>query len=567
MKTEWVEKASIEKEVLEQFPEINPVVLRMLWNRELRTQKEMDEFLSPDYARDVHDPFLFRDMQKAVDRIHAAIEAGERITIHGDYDADGVCASAILRITLEKLGATVDVFLPDREKDGYGVSKRTVDFIAQNGTKLIITTDCGISNKPEVDHAKSLGIDTIITDHHTQPLELPDAAVAIIHPPLKGEPYPFKGLAGGGVAWKLAHALTIADNGAHLKSGFEKWLLDLASISTVADVMSLTGENRTIVKYGLTVMKKTRWQGLRELMRFANVNPDHITATDIGFRIGPRINAAGRVDHSSMALDLLMARRPSDAVQVAAQIEKTNQDRGKLTKIMVEEVMDQVASQTDEKLLIAKGDTWRMGLVGLVAGRVMDELHKPVLVMTRAKGDISGSGRSPGTFNLVEALQSADHLLEKYGGHPPAAGFSLTEKNLDAFVQHMRDRASTEITDDEPVQKLEVEAELSLTDVNWELNDELEKFSPFGAGNPEPLFMTHDVEVVEARPVGADEKHGKFTLKQGDKTVAAIGFGHGKHAETLQPGHKLDMVYSVEVNEWNGNRELQCVIKDIKHGN
>lgn len=563
MKPTVVLKPDVPESARAQFPEMNPIVLRMCWNRGLQTQLEIDEFLYPDYARDINDPMLFAHMPLALDRIHAAIARNERITIHGDYDADGVCASAILKTTLEQLGATVDVFLPDREKDGYGLNSRTVQYLAEQGTKLIITVDCGISNKPEIDLAKSLGVDTIVTDHHTQPLELPEQAVAIIHPHVAGETYPFKGLAGGAVAWKLAHALILADNGKHIAAGFEKWLLDLASISTVADVMSLTGENRTIVKYGLIVMRKTRWQGLRELLRAANVDPQKVTATDIAFRLGPRINAAGRIDHSNRALDLLMARRPSDAVQFAAQLERTNAERGKLTQVMMEEAEAQLTDQADEAILIAISDTWRTGLLGLVAGRIMEKTRKPALIMTRARGDITGSGRSPGTLNLVKSLQSADHLLGKYGGHPPAAGFSLDPENFDAFVTHMRSVAREATRDGVPQHTIEVEAELKFSDIDWALSDELANLEPFGAGNPEPLFLTRGVEIIEARAVGTNQKHGKFVLKADGKTIPAIGFGHGESATTMSAGQTVDVVYQISVNEWNGNRELQCVIKDL----
>ncbi|MBI3120299.1 MAG: single-stranded-DNA-specific exonuclease RecJ [Candidatus Kerfeldbacteria bacterium] len=564
MKT-WIEKPVLEPEIASRFPEMNPFVLRMLWNRGMQSQDAMDTFLSPDYARDIHDPWLFSQMKQAVDRITNAIHASERITIHGDYDADGVCASAILSLTLEKLGADVHVFLPDREKDGYGLNANTVATLASDGTKLIITCDCGISNKPEIEKAAELGMDVIVTDHHAQPLELPDAAIAIIHPGVKGERYPFSGLAGGAVAWKLAHALIMNDQGKHFSPGFEKWLLDLASISTVADCMTLTGENRTIVKFGLLVMAKTRWLGLRELLHMCRLDPTKLRAEDIAFRVAPRINAAGRMDHSNTALQLLLSQRPSDAVQFAVNIERNNTERGTATETMIAEVLEQTGLQVDEQILIAVGDHWRVGLLGLVAGRVMEQFRKPVLVITKTANGFTGSCRSIPGFHLVEALQSADQMLLKYGGHAPAAGFSIAEEKLEEFLAHMRKRARELLGSGIPEQTLEIEAEIPLSAVDWNLSDALTKFEPFGAGNPEPIVATRGVEIMQAMAVGSTGKHGKFVFRSGEKFLPAIGFGFGELANQLSVGDVVDIAYAIQVNEWNGNRELQGVLKDLKH--
>src|SRR3989344_4064390 len=356
MQKKWQVAAPPPESFKNEHPDLPDVVLQLLWNRALRSQRDIDEFLNPDYVRDIHDPFLFRDMQRAVDRLFAAIAAQEKIVIHGDYDADGVSASIILTNTLRALGAVTDFFLPHRETDGYGLNINTVEKLAAEGARIIITCDCGISNAVEIARAKELGIDVIITDHHQEPINLPDAAYATIHPKIAGETYPFKGLAGGGVAFKLSQGLlrTHAQHNPKLPSGeshevFEKWLLDMVAISSVADMVPLLGETRTLVRYGLLVLGKTRRVGLRRLMKGAglldqNGAPKHakITAEDIGFKIAPRINAAGRMNHATTAFQLLLEQEEDRARALAEEINANNNARQELTADLVLKAREQI---------------------------------------------------------------------------------------------------------------------------------------------------------------------------------------------------------------------------------
>lgn len=565
MDKKWIVAEKIGEEDRKKFPELPETVVQLLFNRGLTRQEDIDEFLNPDYGQDIHDPFLFRDMHKVVDRLHQAIARGEKIVVHGDYDADGVSASVILHQTLRDLGATVDVFLPHRDKEGYGLHTKTVDALHEQGTNIIITADCGISNKPEIDHAADYGIDVIVTDHHTQPLKLPDRAFATLHPGVAGETYPFKFLAGGGVAWKLCHALVIADAGKHFPEGYEKWLLDMTAISTVADMVPLLGENRTILKYGLVVLKKTRRPGLRALMTNARVDFQKITADTIGFHIGPRINAEGRLNHSSAAFQLLVESDPARAVELAANVEITNASRRQSTDVIAKEVEEQLAPQKDkEYVLIAKGESWPSGLTGLVSGKYTSQYYKPVIMITKRGEEYVGSGRSISEFNLIEALQSLGEYLEKYGGHPQAAGFTIKRGQEEAFFAALRKKAQEKLAGQELCPQLSLDGALELANIDWPLMDVLNLFAPYGQKNPTPTFACFGVRVTGMRTVGKAHQHLKLELQQGEgKVWPAIAFSNGYHAETLKMGDLIDIAFEVNVNEWNGNRELQLNVLDI----
>ncbi len=567
MNKKWIVAEKLREEDRKKFPELPETVVQLLFNRGLKTQEAIDEFLNPDYSQDIHDPFLFRDMHKVVDRLTGAIAKGEKIVVHGDYDADGVSASVILHQTLRDLGANVDVFLPHRDKEGYGLHTKTVDALHEQGVKIIITADCGISNKPEIDHAADYGIDVIVTDHHTQPLKLPDRAFATLHPSVAGETYPFKFLAGGGVAWKLCHALVIADAGKHCAEGYEKWLLDMAAISTVADMVPLLGENRTILKYGLVVLKKTRRPGLRALMTNARVDLQKVSADTIGFQIGPRINAEGRLNHSSAAFQLLIENDPARASELAANVEITNVSRRQSTDVIAREVEEQLAPQNEkEYVLIAKGETWPSGLTGLVSGKYTSQYYKPVIMITKRGEEYVGSGRSIPEFNLIESLQSLGEYLEKYGGHPQAAGFTIKRGKEEAFFAALREKAKEKLAGQELCPQLTLDGNLQLSEIDWNLFDILSLFAPHGQKNPAPIFASFGVRVAGLRTVGKANQHLKLELQQDEgKVWPAIAFSNGYHAKTLKIGDLIDMAFEVTVNEWNGNRELQLKVLDIHY--
>ena len=458
------------QEFIDEFPELHPIVVQLLYNRNLKTQKEIDEFLSPDYSKDVHDPHLFKDMEKACQRIYKAIKNKELITVYGDYDADGVSSAVILRSVLKNLKANVEVYLPHRAKEGYGLNKKAVEELAKK-SKVVITCDCGISNYEEVDIANEKGLDVIITDHHTVPEKLPKA-LAIIHPQVD-EKYPFKFLAGGGVAFKLAQALLSHaknDLSAKEKEINEKWLLDMVALATVADMVPLLGENRTLVKYGMLVLKKTQRLGMKKLIEIANLDVSKIDTRSIGFSLAPRINAAGRMDHANLAYYLMIEEDEDKAIQLAKDLNQSNLDRQKLTERIVREAKAQKINE-DDSLLTFYNPDWSSGLTGLVAGRLAREHSRPVFVMTKVDENIVGSGRSVPEFNIIEALQDNEELLIKYGGHPQACGFSMDPAKQEEFIKVMKENAANKLKDVQFISKLEVELGIDFEDISWDLVD------------------------------------------------------------------------------------------------
>lgn len=557
----WKLAPAAPDEYIEKFPELAPAVVQLLYNRGLTSQAQVDEFFHPDYSQDIHDPYLFRDMLKAVDRLYVAIAKKEMITVFGDYDADGVCAATILTTVLEKLGASVKAYLPHREKEGYGLNKKAVEELASDGTKVVITCDCGISNAEEIALAKDKGVEVIITDHHSLPEKLPPA-LAIIHPQVSGETYPFKYLAGGGVAFKLAQALLVGQKSplsATDKEKEEKWLLDLVAISTVADMVPLLGENRTLLSYGLIVLRKTRNKGLQQIILQARLDPEKIDPRAISFSIAPRINAAGRMNHANLAFYLLRETDEARAEQLARDLSQSNLDRQNLTETVVKEAQVLDLDWQDKILIFHKPD-WPAGLLGLIASRLLKIYNRPCIVMTDNNDNIVASGRSIKEFNITKVLHDNKDLLVKFGGHPQACGFTITKENMPLLAAKLK-TAAAELDSDKFLATLEVETELDFHQISWSLLDSLEQFKPFGMANEEPIFVSRDISVANVRKVGSDEQHLKLDLAKDDKYVGAIAFGLGDM--DLKIGDRVDIAYSLSINEWNGNREVQIKIKDI----
>ncbi len=588
MQKEWKVLDPAPQSFFDEHPEVPPTIAHLLYHRNIRTQRQIDEFLNPDYSVDVHDPFLFRDMERAVIRLFEAIERKEKIVIHGDYDADGVSASTILMTTLKLIGATeIDVFLPHRELDGYGINMHTVELLAKENAKVIISCDCGISNTAEIARANELGIDVIITDHHTIPEKLPKA-YAIIHPKVEGESYPDKGLAGGGVAFKLAQGLlnthkktheTLVNGEKHESS--EKWLLDMVAIASVADMVPLLGESRTLTKYGLIVLNKTRRIGLQKLLLEARLLENdgsmrrEITADTIGFQIAPRINAAGRLDHANVAFKLLNTESPTDAVDLAYQLDQNNKERQQRTDQYVREAIAQVENggQKENPILFVIDKDWSTGIVGLIASRLKDKYSKPSIAMGYNDGNIVGSGRSVNGFNLIGSMQEVPELFLKFGGHPMACGFTLINpETLETLKSTLIKKFNEKTEEMDMTPTLNIDTEVKLLDVNWELYDILDKFKPFGMCNDKPKYLARDLTILKVEALGSDGKHLKLMVKENaGPSRKVVGWrlcgennGNSNWCKILKVGDKIDMVFEVDVNEWNGNRELQLSIVDLK---
>ncbi len=571
----WLVQEPITSEVKAQFPELNGTILQLLWNRGLHTQEEMDVFLGPDWSRDTFDPALFVNMPLAVSRVFQSLENGEVITIHGDYDADGTCGTAVLVSTLREMCRAfhfnekkVTAYIPHREKEGYGMSIETIEHLhAHEKTKLVITVDCGISNKPAIDRGVELGIDTIVCDHHTMPAELPTKAI-LIHPLVPGETFPNKHLCGTGVAFKLASALIVEarNRGAAFSDGHEKWLLDLVAIATVTDVMPLRGENRVLEKYGLLVLNKTRRKGIQKLLDVAGSTLGELDTVSIGFQIGPRLNAAGRMTHASEALDLLIEEDDVHATTLAMRLQELNVQRQKASQLMYEQARKQVGEAEGEALIVAYQEGWGAGLVGLVAGKLANEFGRPTLVIGKDGEKFVGSGRSIEGFDVTKALHHASAYLDKFGGHPQACGFSVIgEERFHKAMEMMKEFAAIELKSEELEPRLMIDAEIPLAEIGWELFDGLKAFHPFGTGNPVPIFSSRGVRVSSFSTVGRTGGHLKLRLQgQTGKLVEAIGFGFGDWVEKLTLGAQIDVAYEIQVNEWNGNRQLQVRIVDLQ---
>ncbi len=568
----------------DKFPDLSDIILQLLWQRGLDIPEKIEEFLHPDWATHVHDPFIFRDMDKAVARIYAARDAGETVGIFADYDSDGVCGGAVLANTLRAIGLAYDAYMPHRELEGYGLKQVPVDYFKARGIKLVITCDCGIANREAISYAADQGIDVIVTDHHTAPADLPDRAFALLHPHLPNEPYPFKDLSGGGVAFKFAQGILrkfdgeLSYDGALItKEGFEKWLLDLVAIAAVADMVPLLGESRTLVKHGLIVLNKNRRLGLQKLFLIGKITPGKLDTRSIGFQIAPRINAAGRMNHANNAFKLLMATNPLEAEEFAAELQLNNVARQKLTEKIVKEVFALIEEQklAEQPVIYAINPDWPLGLLGLVAGKVADQFNRPTILFTEKEGKPAASARSVASFNLILGLQAHAVYFDHFGGHPAAAGLTLKSKEIfEEFKQKFSDYAKNNLAGTDLTPVLHIDNEVDLADITWDLYETLEKFEPFGMKNPVPRYAARKLKVVEVKAMGQTGNHLRVLVKHNNEMVRKmIGFFFGDPArhngtewlKELTPGKEIDMAFEVGVNEWNGNRDLELKIVDIKH--
>ncbi len=560
-------------EWLVKHDEVEDLLITLLDDRGV-DEEQIPDFLHPNWERDTYDAFVFKQMNQAVDCIFEALSNKKKIVIHGDYDADGVCGSALLYQSIREIAdrmsidPNIHVFLPDREKDGYGVAMHTIERLAEEETSVLITVDCGIANIAELNRAHELGIQTIICDHHQLAAngDIPNHAI-IIHPLAPGEDYPNKHLCGTGVAFKLASALfsEARNRGAEFPIGHEKWYLDFVAIATVTDVMPLLGENRTLEKYGLIVLKKTRRPGLLRILEISRTSPKQIDTTAIGFRIGPRLNAAGRISSAEKAFKALIAEYDT-AADHALELEQLNRERQQISDRAFREAKKIVKEINEQKPIhVVWTDHWNPGIVGLVAGKLVTEFGVPAFALTKVGDHYVGSGRSVGGLHLVEAMQSCGDIFIKAGGHPQACG--LTLPSLDSIAEFQKGVESFALEyfgEDIPKPHLQVDAIFPIQDIDWHLVENLEKMEPFGHKNPKPVFLSKNVQVMNARPVGKTGRHLKMTVNpQSGDLLECIGFGLGSLHEKLNMGTMIDMVYEVGVNEWNGRRQIQLSVNDI----
>jgi single-stranded-DNA-specific exonuclease len=550
------------------------LLAQLLVNRGIAPQ-EKEKFMNPSWEEGTYSPFAFTRMQEAVDVALHALQSGKRIVIHGDYDADGVSGTTLLHGALHEIAAklgwspNIVAFLPEREKDGYGVAMHTVDRLGDEGTDLLITVDCGIANGLELGRAHERGMQVIVCDHHQLGQYYPDQAI-VLHPLAPNETYPNKTLCGTGVAFKFASALIIEaqKRGATFPQGYEKWFLDLVAIATVTDVMPLTGENRVLEYYGLRVLQKTRRPGLRALIEMSGTEFSEIDTTAIGFRIGPRLNAAGRMASAAAAFEALAAKNPEEAGEKAAVLERMNRERQAVFQQMYKEAEEQVRAQCmDDQLLVAYAPHWAPGIVGLIAGRLQNDFGKPAFALTNVGDHVVGSGRSMGGLHLVDLMNACgDEMYVKRGGHPQACGLTLKGPDM---VQAFRERgnafARSYYGSEGPRDTLAIDAVYAPSEVSWEMYGDLSRCAPFGEGNRSPIFAARNLVLEETIRMGSTNAHLRCKVREeGGRQVTFVGFGFGHLAPHLRMGDRVDIAYEVEVNTWNGKRSLQYRMLDIR---
>jgi len=532
------------------------IVEQLLSNRNIKLE-DRKSFLSPSFDQDLHDPFLMKGMKLAVERIESALQNKETIGVFADYDADGVPGLALLYETLKKMGLGVISYIPRREQ-GYGLNVEGIELFLKEKVTLMITVDLGIRNIKEVAYAKDRGIDTIIVDHHEQANVLPDAI--ILNPKQKGDKYPFRELAGCGVAFKFAEA--ISKKTKLINIAYLKWLLDLVAIATICDVVPLVDENRIFAKFGLIVLQKTKRIGLEKLYQVAGFDRNLIDTYTVGFQIGPRLNAPGRMDHANKSFYLLVSEDEKESMILATKLDQINRQRqAELERVLAEaEKKVQKNLLYQKRVILVEGKDWPHGIIGLVAGKLMEQFSRPAIVCERREKDFRGSARSIDAFNIIEALEESKQFLSSYGGHAKAAGLTFEQEHLSNLYDELLKIADSKLRDEDLVAKLRIDALVKRRDLDYNLLVNIQKFAPFGLGNPRPVFMIEKAAISDIRTVGQEQKH----LKMKVEGIDAIGFDLGGVGKDLYENQKIDVAFTLDENSWDGIKKLQLKIIDIK---
>ncbi|MCE4046915.1 MULTISPECIES: single-stranded-DNA-specific exonuclease RecJ [Bacillaceae] len=557
-KSRWIteKKNNDNAAILADQLKITPLVASLLVNRGYDSLEKAKAFL---YSIDeFHDPFLMKGMDIAVNRIKHAIDKQEPILIFGDYDADGVTSTTVMMKTLEDLGADVQFYIPNRFTEGYGPNEGAFRYAASIGIKLIVTVDTGIAAVKEADVAKELGIDYIVTDHHEPGLVLPDA-LAIIHPRLDGSEYPFHELAGVGVALKVAHALY---------GELPEHLLQFAAIGTIADLVSLTGENRIIAKLGIKKLKQTANIGLQALLKQMKTEASGIDEETIGFMIAPRINAVGRLDSADPAVELLLTDDPDLAASLAEEMEAINKERQAIVNQITEEAIEQVETLyplAENRVIIVGKEGWNPGVVGIVASRLVEKFYRPTIVLgfDQEKGIAKGSARSIAGFDLYQNLSTCREILPHFGGHPMAAGMTLALEDVDQLRQRLNQLAFDKLVPEDLVPLTAVDMEIDLKDAHLQAIEEMQLLAPFGVDNAKPRIVMDSVEISTIRKIGANQNHLKVQFQQEDTSLDGIGFGIGELYDHISPSAKVSVLGQLSINEWNNIKKPQIFIQDI----
>ncbi len=534
----------------------SPLVTQLLRNRGISNPDLFEPFITGD-ERLSSDPFLLPDMPRAVSRIYQALFRGEEIVIYGDFDTDGITGTAVLVEGLSSMGARTQPYIPSRFEEGHGLKIAALERLKNEGISLVISVDCGMNDNAAASYARSVGLDLIITDHHTVTSELPEA-IAVVNPKRADSRYPFPGLAGVGVAFKLLQALFRSNGREELADSYT----DLVALGTVSDMVPLQGDNRFLTKRGLEHLRNTTRPGLRELMKMSSIDSSKVDAGSIAWVLGPRLNAAGRVDHAILSYKLLTATNAEEACQLARSLEQKNTERQRLTEEVLHKAREQALPMAStSKILLVSGAKYHAGVHGVVAGRLVDEFYRPSIVMEIGDTRSYGSARSIPEFDMIAALVSCQELFSHYGGHPGAAGFSLPNEKVPELTRRLQEIADQKLDGVDLRPGIVIDAEVPLSPFLGESFKAVQELAPFGQGNPLPSFLSRGVKVVECRVLGNGSKHLRLKLRSGNTVWSAVGFGFGQWAKELTPN--IDVVYNLEVDRWADRETLQLNLLDF----
>ena len=553
-------KGEVKETNLSKKINISPEISQILNNRGIENEKDAEIFMNPslEYLRD---PFLMKDMKKSTERIKKAIENKEGIYIYGDYDVDGVSSTSILYLYFKSIGFPVKYYIPNRLEEGYGINEDAIKKIHDDGCDLIITVDCGITSVKEVELANELGIDVIITDHHECQSEIPDA-YAIVNPKQEDCNYPFDMLCGCGVAFKMIQALT--DEEEFKTSMFD--YLEIVTLATICDIVPLIDENRIIVKNGLKLMKEGKNLGLRELIKVCGIETNKIGSSHIGFSIGPRINASGRLGYSYLGVQLFTTDNEDEAKEIANILEGKNIERQMIESKMYKEAEEILSSDErfkDDKVLVIAKEGWQHGIIGIVASKLTEKYYKPTILLTIEDGEATGSARSIKGFSIFDALVSCKDLMNKFGGHEQAAGLALDAKNIDELRVRINEIADYNLSKEDLIENIKVEYELKEDSATLDLVDNLHKLEPFGLSNPSPRFIMRDLLLTNIFKMGKNKQHLKIIVEN-KKSYECVGFNMAYLADNFQLGDKVDILFQVDENNYNNERKVQFLLKDIR---
>lgn len=541
---------------------VPPVIAAILLNRNIYKPENVSNFLSKS-IKNVHHPFLLKDAKKAAERIKEAVLNKENIVIYGDYDVDGITSTAILYLFLKSLGANVSYYIPNRSDEGYGINMLALQKIQKTGAKLLITVDCGITAVGEIEFAKALGLTVIVTDHHTCKDQIP-AAYAVINPKQPDCTYPFKDLAGVGVSFKLILATALVMN-LPAKDYFDKFI-DIVAIGTIADVVSLTDENRIFVTCGIKALKNTKNLGLKALFETASIGDKPINTGLISFMVAPRINAAGRVGSAKSAVELLVTENSDTANEIAAALEDENRSRQQTEQEILNEALEMIEKDTvfkNKKVIVLAKENWHHGVIGVVASRLVDRYYKPTILISLKDGLGKGSGRSVKGFNLFDALTHCSDLLLKYGGHELAAGLGLNFNDICEFDKQINEYAKLHLSEEDLVPYINIDQTLEIGDLTVTNAELLSVLEPFGMGNSQPVFALLNATLISQRTIG-DGRHARLTVSKNGKTIDFLGFNMAQAASNFVVGSKLDIAFTMSSNMFRGEKNLQLALKDVR---